>query len=556
MSRSCRRCRPALEWLEDRLTPSITIQFDYSHDALGFFNDPARRLVLQTAANNLTSVLGDNLSALTPAGSDTWTAMFQDPATGNQVPLANPSIPANTLLVFAGARALGGNTLGMGGPGSWNGTGAQSFLDLLMARGQPGALGPAAGRTDFGPWGGSVTFEPSVSWYFGTSASGLPANQNDFLSFAEHELAHLLGFGTAPSFENRVNGTSFTGPLARQEFGGPVPVDAPAPNAGHWVMGTMDRGQPADMDPSLLQGTRALFTPLDFAGLADLGWQVTGFASPVNQPPSVTANPVNQTVNAGQTATFSAAASGVPNPTVQWQVSSDGINFSNLPGATATTLSVKASVAQSGQQYRAVFTNSAGSAATSAATLIVLPTSVPPSMTTQPQSVSARAGRQVTFTVDASGTPPLRVQWQVSTDHGATFRNIAGATSPSLTVLASAALDRALYRAVYTNAAGTTTTASARLVVGSAPVVTRHPRSRFAHSRQLVKLTTAAVGNPAPSVQWQISFDHKHFLRLSGKTSATLSFRASRLLNRTFYRAVFTNQWGRAISRSAVLTVR
>jgi hypothetical protein len=71
--------------------------------------------------------------------------------------------------------------------------------------------------------------------------------------------------------------------------------------------------------------------------------------------------------------TFTVAASGNPTVTVQWQVSTDGGNtFTNISGATSlsyTISSVKAS--QSGYRYRAVFTNSLGTATTLAATLTV-----------------------------------------------------------------------------------------------------------------------------------------------------------------------------------------
>ncbi len=92
--------------------------------------------------------------------------------------------------------------------------------------------------------------------------------------------------------------------------------------------------------------------------------------------PSITSNPTNQAVEYGQNASFSAAASGDPTPTVQWQVSTDGgTNWSNISGATSTTLTVTApTVAQSGNKYRAVFTNSCGgttTATTTAATLTV-----------------------------------------------------------------------------------------------------------------------------------------------------------------------------------------
>jgi hypothetical protein len=83
--------------------------------------------------------------------------------------------------------------------------------------------------------------------------------------------------------------------------------------------------------------------------------------------------PANQTVTAGQTATFTAAASGSPTPTVQWQLSTNGgSTWGNIAGATATTFAVtNTTTSQSGSEYRAVFTNSAGSATSNAATLTV-----------------------------------------------------------------------------------------------------------------------------------------------------------------------------------------
>jgi hypothetical protein len=52
-----------VEQLEERDCPSISIQLDYSHDSSGFFiNHPDRESLLSTAANALTSRLGDSLS--------------------------------------------------------------------------------------------------------------------------------------------------------------------------------------------------------------------------------------------------------------------------------------------------------------------------------------------------------------------------------------------------------------------------------------------------------------------------------------------------------------
>ncbi|MBS1910459.1 MAG: esterase-like activity of phytase family protein [Bacteroidetes bacterium] len=75
-------------------------------------------------------------------------------------------------------------------------------------------------------------------------------------------------------------------------------------------------------------------------------------------------------------------------------------------------------------------------------------------------------GNSVTFTAAAIGAPAPTVQWQVSTDAGAHYTNVAGATSDALTIApATLAMNGNLYRAVYTNANGTGTSAAARLSV-------------------------------------------------------------------------------------------
>src|SRR5690606_2650504 len=44
----------------------------------------------------------------------------------------------------------------------------------------------------------------------------------------------------------------------------------------HWRSGTFSRGQEAAMDPTLTTGARKLLTPLDFAALDDIGWEIVG----------------------------------------------------------------------------------------------------------------------------------------------------------------------------------------------------------------------------------------------------------------------------------------
>ena len=67
---------------------------------------------------------------------------------------------------------------------------------------------------------------------------------------------------------------------------------------------------------------------------------------------------------------FSAVKSGFM-PTVQWQESTDGINWINIIGATKPTLSFLGKTSDNGKKYRAAWTNSAGTIYSAAATLTI-----------------------------------------------------------------------------------------------------------------------------------------------------------------------------------------
>ena len=181
----------------------------------------------------------------------------------------------------------------------------------------------------------------------------------------------------------------------------------------------------------------------------------------VDFAPTVSASPNSTTVTAGQTATFTAAASANPSATIQWQVSTNGgstfTNDTTDAGNATGTLTVASTVAaESGNQYRAMFTNSLGSATSLTATLTV---DFAPSVTAPPVSTTVTAGSNATFTATASGNPNPGVQWQVSTNGGATFTNVSGATSTTLTVSSTTAWQNGnQYQAVFTNSVGTATT--------------------------------------------------------------------------------------------------
>ena len=180
--------------------------------------------------------------------------------------------------------------------------------------------------------------------------------------------------------------------------------------------------------------------------------------------PAITAEPASTTVAVGSPAVFSAGASGVTTPTVQWQSSPNGGSiWSTIVGATSTTYTTPAtSGSDNGLQYRAVFTNANGSATSTAVTLTV---DVPPTVTGQPNSQIVTAGTTATFSATATSRPAPGVQWQVSTDGGSTWTDIPAATSDTLTVSSTKKDDGNLYRAVFTNLLGKATSTTAVLLV-------------------------------------------------------------------------------------------
>lgn len=96
----------------------------------------------------------------------------------------------------------------------------------------------------------------------------------------------------------------------------------------------------------------------------------------VQYAPQVTANPSSVTTDAGGNATFTASVDAKPDVTaVKWQVRAPGSSWQDTqstPAGNSSQITLSGVTAEmDGNQYRAVFTNSRGTATTSSATLTV-----------------------------------------------------------------------------------------------------------------------------------------------------------------------------------------
>ncbi len=179
--------------------------------------------------------------------------------------------------------------------------------------------------------------------------------------------------------------------------------------------------------------------------------------------PTIATQPTNQSVTAGQTATFSVMAAGTEPLTYQWQKGAALIG-----GATSASYTTPVTAtSDSGSTFSVVVSNSAGKITSNAATLTVNAAPVAPSITQQPSNQSVTAGQTATFSVTAAGTTPLAYQWQQGTTA------ISGATSASYTTPATTTSNNgAQFSVVVSNPQGKATSNAATLTVNAAPPAT------------------------------------------------------------------------------------
>jgi hypothetical protein len=190
---------------------------------------------------------------------------------------------------------------------------------------------------------------------------------NDFFTV---NLAGSTGITTVNFNGQTGNDTFSITPHASVEInvdgGAPSLPTTPGDTLGYIAIGTVSSSGPG---AGTING--AGVQPVDFVDIETI----------LTSTPTIIANPANQTITAGGTAFFTAAATASAPLTVQWQVSSNGGatwsnlgNGGNFSGVTTTTLTVSQALANlNGYQFRAVFTTTTDfvSTATAAASLTV-----------------------------------------------------------------------------------------------------------------------------------------------------------------------------------------
>jgi len=253
--------------------------------------------------------------------------------------------------------------------------------------------------------------------------------------------------------------------------------------------------------------------------------------------PSFTGQPSDVAVCQGAGASFSSTTSGT-GVTYQWQVSTDGgVTYTNITGANATTYAIASTTsAQNNTKYKLIATTLCGTSSSNVATLNV---NSSPSITSSPTNATVCVGGSNTFTVAAAGGG-LNYQWQLSTNGGTLFSNIAGANASSYTITGiTSTINNYQYQVVVTGACpGTATSTPSVVTVGTAPNITTQPSDAVSCAGSSNTFTSAASGSGL-SYQWQVSTDGgATYTNIPGATSATYTFTTAGTQNGNKYRVI------------------
>jgi hypothetical protein len=194
-----------------------------------------------------------------------------------------------------------------------------------------------------------------------------------------------------------------------------------------------------------------------------------------------------------------------------------------------------------------------------------------PTIEAQPSNQTVTEPASASFSVK-EGTVPANcaaatIQWELSTNGGASFAPVTGATSAAYTINPTHTSESGdELRAVLTNAHGSTTSTVATLTVNAAacaasPVIGTQPSDQTvtepAAAGFTIKEGTVPANCAAATIQWELSTNGgTSFTPITGATSATYTINPTHASESgDELRAVLTNAHGKTTSTAATLTV-
>ena len=253
-------------------------------------------------------------------------------------------------------------------------------------------------------------------------------------------------------------------------------------------------------------------------------------------PPKITTQPLTQSAAVGGSVEFSVVATG-KNLEYRWKK-----NGTHIENGTEDTLTLSDISSADAGSYTVTVSNSGGAVTSKPAKLTVL---APPEITKQPLEQTVAEGGKVTFSVEATGTAPLKFQWMKGGSP------ISGATKATYVIAKALASHAGDYSVKVSNDIDFTVSDEVSLEVTiPKPVITKQPLGSTVAEGGTAKLSVTAKGSEL-TYQW-----FKDGTELSDETDATLTLSEVEMDSAGEYTVIVTNDGGEVESKVARIIVK
>ena len=314
-------------------------------------------------------------------------------------------------------------------------------------------LDPLSGATNHN--GGTMQFGPDGKLYVGVgeNANGQQAQNTDLY---HGKILRINSNGSVPAGNPLSGGSEQRQRLWAYGLRNPYTI-AFQPGTGKLFVNDVGQNTWEEIDDATTGGK-------NFGWPGSEGYTtISGYTSPVYAYAHSTGSPTGCAITGGTF--FNPSATNYPSTYAGRyffiDYCSNWIETLTLSGSTATRSNFASNI---GGNPVSIITGPDGnlyflSRSNSAVYKITYTSSSAPVITGQPQSRTVAAGSSTTFTVTATGTPPLSYQWR---KNGV---NITGATSSNYTIASVTATHAGTYSVIVSNASGNVTSNNATLTV-------------------------------------------------------------------------------------------
>lgn len=214
-------------------------------------------------------------------------------------------------------------------------------------------------------------------------------------------------------------------------------------------------------------------------------------------PPKIDSQPKNDTIIENTDAYFKVVAHGTPELHYAWKTPGSNSVFSD-----SNVLVFKdVKVSMNNIRFYCEISNSAGMTVSDTVLLIVNP-EYPVVSNVNPKQIKTNVKKSARFFVTATGTDTLKFAWYK------TGKDSILSTLDTLIFSAVTPADDGEYFCVVTNAAGSDTSDTARLIVDDelkAPTIIAHPKSQTKYIGESITFSVSVEGYPPPKYQWYLN---------------------------------------------------